>query len=151
VATPGQTGAGPRSWRLLIIVLIAVLLLVGIGLWALQAGGSDDPARPTASVSVGPGNGGPTTTIGTPVTGGTLNIEVAVAPPNQRTAIINGTGFGPNEEVVLRVDNRERARVRTDGAGAFVARVPLSPDRDSFAVRADGGTSGRSATGTITF
>jgi hypothetical protein len=71
--------------------------------------------------------------------------------PDSRKVRVQGAGFGANEEVVLSVDGAEAKRLQTDSSGAFTASLTVPFSKSSFTVRADGGTSNRSASGTVTF
>ena len=71
--------------------------------------------------------------------------------PDSRNVLVRGSRFGANEEVVLSVDGTQAKRLQTDSSGAFTASLTVPFSKSSFIVRADGGTSNRSASGTVTF
>ena len=71
--------------------------------------------------------------------------------PDSRNVLVRGSRFGANEEVVLSVDGTEAKRLQTDASGAFTASLTVPFSKSSFIVRADGGTTNRSASGTVTF
>jgi hypothetical protein len=71
--------------------------------------------------------------------------------PDSRKVDVRGSGFGANEEVALSLDGTEAKRLHADSSGAFAASLTVPFSKSSFTVRADGVTSNRSATGTVTF
>lgn len=149
-AADGTAGGRSRLW--FIGLAAVVLLLAGLGVWALAASGDDEPSTPggpapgpTTATPAAPG--GPATA---PVaTTASIKLTVAVTP-TVRTVLVEGSGFGAGEVVVLLVDDQELSRTNADAAGAFRASVRLPNERRSFLVRATGSTSGRSATATAT-
>jgi hypothetical protein len=149
----GTGRSGPR-WALIVIGIVVSLALA---VWAFSAigGRNDDESRP----------GGPTGPITSPsqqaqtsastdgaTQSGTATIELTSAVgPDSRNVRVQGSGFGGNEEVVLSVDGTEAKRLQTNSSGAFTASLTVPFSKSSFTVRADGGTSNRSASGTVTF
>ena len=157
----GATGrSGPR---VALIVTGIVVVLLALAVWAFSAmgGGDDDrstPGGPTGS-SPSPSQPAPASasTDGETQPGGETqpaNAAIELTPavgPDSRNVLVRGSRFGANEEVVLSVDGTVAKRLQTDSSGAFTASLTVPFSKSSFIVRADGGTTNRSASGTVTF
>ena len=139
------------------LIVIGIVVLLALAVWAFIAiGGGDDegsaaggPTGPNTSPSQ-PAQTSATTDGATQPGNATIELASAVGP-DSRNVLVRGSQFGANEEVVLSVDGTEAKRLQTDSAGAFTASLTVPFSKSSFVVRADGGTSNRSASGTVTF
>jgi hypothetical protein len=149
----GTTGrSGPR----LALIMIGILVPLALALWAFSAmGGGDDngstPGGPTGPNS-SPSQPAPTSagTDGAQPGNAAIQLTSAVGP-DSRNVRVQGSGFGADEEVLLSVDGTEAKRIQTNASGAFTASLTLPFSKSSFTVRAEGGTSNRSASGTVAF
>jgi hypothetical protein len=155
--TDTARAATGRSGRRLAFIVIGIVVLMALAVWAFSAvgGGDGDGGAP----------GGPTGPATSPSrqTQTSASTEAAVQPgnaaialtpavgPDSRNVRVQGSGFGANEEVVLSVDGTEAKRIQANSSGAFTASLTVPFSKSSFTVRADGGTSNRSASGTVTF
>jgi hypothetical protein len=155
----GATGrSGPRLAP--VAIGVVVLLVLALAVWVFTAiGGGDDngttPGGPTGpntspSQQTSPNTDG-VTTAGAPQPG---NASIQLTPAlgaDSRRVLVQGSKFGANEEVVLSVDGTEAKRLQTDSSGAFTVSLTVPFSKSSFNVSADGQTSGKSASGTVTF
>ncbi len=154
--TDAAGGTGRPGTRLAAIVIgIVVLLALAVWVFSAMGGGDDDgstPGGPTgpnaspsqsAQTSASPDGEAPPGNAAIELTGR--------VGPDSRNVLVNGSGFGPNEEVVLSVDGTEAKRLQTDSSGAFTASLTVPFSKSSFTVRADGETTNSSASGTVTF
>jgi hypothetical protein len=155
-ATDPARGATGRSTRMAFVV-IAIVVALAVAIWAFSAlgGGADEGSTPG-----GPTGPNTTPTQPAPTSTGT---EGATQPgnaaiqltsrvgPDSRNVLVRGSGFGPQEEIVLTVDGTEAKTLQTDPSGAFTASLTVPFSKSTFTIRADGGTSNRSASGTVTF
>jgi hypothetical protein len=150
---PAITGRSGQRWAFIVFGIV-VLLALAVWAFAAMAGGDDNgstpegPTGPNASPSQ-PAQTSASTDGAQP---GNAAVELTAAVgPDSRNVRVQGSGFGANEEVILSVDGAEAKRLQTNASGAFTASLTVPFSRSSFTVRADGGTSNRSASGTVTF
>jgi hypothetical protein len=141
-------GSGPRF--ALIAIGIAVLLALMVSAFG-AIGGDDDgsPPGPNSSASQ-PLQTSANTAEATQPGNAAIQLDPAVGP-DSRNVRVRGSLFGANEEVVLSVDGTEAKRLQTDPSGAFTASLTVPFSKSRFIVSADGETSNRSASGTVTF
>ena len=156
-ATDSARGATGRSVPRLAFIVIGIVVLLALAVWAVVAVGGGDDDGSTAGGPTGPSTS-PSQQAQTSVSadGATQpgNAEIQLTSsvgPDSRNVLVRGSRFGANEEVVLSVDGTEAKRLRTDSSGGFTASVTVPFSKSSFVVRADGETSNRSASDTVTF
>ncbi len=155
--TDAAGGATDRSGPRLALIVIGIVVLLALAVWAISAmgGGDDDgstpggPTGPNTSPSQQPQIG--VSTDGATQPGNAAIQLTAAVGPDSRNVLVRGSQFGANEEVVLSVDGTEAKRLQTDSSGAFTASLTVPFSKSSFLVRADGETTDRSASGTVTF
>jgi hypothetical protein len=140
----------------LALIAIGVVVALALAVWAFSAMGGGDggstpvgPTDPNTSQSQ-PAQTSASTDGATQPGDAAIELTAAVGP-DSRNVLVRGSGFGANEEVVLSVDGTEAKRLQTDSTGGFTASLTVPFSKSSFVVRADGGTSGRAASGTVTF
>jgi hypothetical protein len=152
---PGRR-ADSRSGPRLVLIATGIVVVLALAAWALSGmGGGDDGSTPEAPTGPNTSQSQPAPTSASTdeaTQPGNAAIELTAATgPDSRNVLVQGSGFGANEEVVLSVDGSEAKRVQADSSGAFTASLTVPFSQSSFVVRADGGTSTRSASGTVTF
>ena len=156
-ATDSARGAAGRSEPRLAFIVIGIVVLLALAVWAsIAMGGPDDDGSP-AGGPTGP-NTSPSqqaqtsvSTDGTTLPGNAAIHLTSSVGPDSRNVLVTGSRFAADEEVVLSVDGTEAKRLRTDSSGGFTASVTVPFSKSSFVVRADGKTSNRSASDTVTF
>jgi hypothetical protein len=155
--TDTDRGATGRSGPRLAFIAIGIVVLLALAVWAFSAlGGADDndstPGGPTGPITspTQPTQTSPSTDGAAQPGNAAIDLTAAVGP-DSRNVRVQGSGFGANEEVVLSVDGTEAKRLQTNSSGGFTASLTVPFSKSSFTVRADGGTSNRSASGTVTF
>jgi hypothetical protein len=137
----------------LAFVAVGIVVLLALAAWAFSAIGGGDGNGSTPGGPTGPPSQPAQTSAsddGAQPGNGAIELTGAVGP-DSRNVRVQGSGFGPNEEVVLSVDGTEAKRIQTNGSGAFTAALTVPFSKSSFVVRADGETSNRSASGTVRF
>jgi hypothetical protein len=137
-------------------IAAGIVVLFALAAWAFamkdgNEGGSTPggPGAATGSPSQ-PAQTGPSAVGATQPGDPTIQLT-ATSGPDSRRVLVQGSQFGSNEEVVLSIDGTEAKRLNTDSSGAFTASLTVPFSKSSFVVRADGATSNRSASGTVTF
>ena len=154
---PARAATG-RSGPRLAPIVIGIVALLALAFWAFTAmggGGDDDGSTPGGAIgtNTSPSQQAQTSasTDGATQAGNAEIRLTSAVGPDSRNVLVRGTRFGVNEEVVLSVDGTEANWLQTDSSGAFTASLTLPFSKSSFIVRADGVTSNRSASGTVTF
>lgn len=139
------------------LIAIGVVVLLALAIWGVAAmtGGDDDQATPGGPSGPDTSPSQQTQTTGSPgpaqpAGSAAIQLTASLGPDSRRVAV-QGSGFGANEEIVLSVDGTEARRVQSDPSGAFNAVVNVSFSKSTYVVRADGATSRKSASGTVTF
>ena len=151
--TDPARGATGRSGPRIALIVIGIVVLLALAGWAVTAvaGGADDGGTPGLNTSSGPpAHTGATT--GVPTQAGNAAIQLTPSlGPDSRRVLVRGSGFGANEQIVISMDGTEAKRLQADASGSFTVTLTVSFSKSSFVVRANGATSNRSASGTVTF